>query len=823
MTYTCDIPTLMRVMVLPDVITALSYIAIPLMIGIMWMKSGIGFSSFVANEEKHKLRVTVSRYFILFAAFMLACGCTHAMDAITVFVGCTAAPAIVFFKVMTAIISAITVAILVFDSPFIMREISALEVTPKGLSEETIELLDFIAHSSREILSTHECYSGDYRFTGATLPGLMEMCGYVEEDIRDKSLLDFVQREREREELRETLDAVVKEWTARKINRTGVIVINIPPYSFRNKVGDEEQGMEEDLPATAEFRLLCKDGTYTNVEASIGMGRRGTETVVVLVMRSADAKRLREEADRIREQARQSIAVRQQYISSIAHDLKTPITTFQLMVDLLEASDINEEQRQLLREAGHATEFMILIVTQAIDVSKMTVTTGTFSGRIRPKVEPVAISNIVKKCHSLVSSYPKRAHIEVRVEDRVKEMKIFSDFGWLWSNTVNMLTNACKFTPVGGTIRLSVTTGSSLPSRYVLPGRGKRLGHLISNEHEVIDATTGHLSTSRVDRENLAHREPIERDESIPLSRESSPSPQTDTSTSVWTNGPYVMFSVSDTGVGIPDKCLERLFKPFSQAQEFQSQGTGLGLFVMAQRAIALGGTYGMISREGSGCEVFFTAPCVECVPVDMSEDSPELSEDSYEITVPKPVVTEAILRKMEKKETLRKKVIDSPKGRVLIVEDTHSVRTMLERALQNHSYEVVSAENGADGLECMKREMYDLCIVDIFMPILDGLECVRRFRDFEHNDPRRTVRQAVIATSANSGVADINACFEAGMDGFVTKPMKLSALGKVLKTTIEGDDSGFGRRLRSFDTPIFLSFDYEGNVVEYHQGHDEV
>jgi signal transduction histidine kinase len=175
---------------------------------------------------------------------------------------------------------------------------------------------------------------------------------------------------------------------------------------------------------------------------------------------------------------------------------------------------------------------------------------------------------------------------------------------------------------------------------------------------------------------------------------------------------PAMLFEVEDTGAGIPEDAKDRIFQSFSQADESTTRkfgGTGLGLSICKQLVELMGGRIGFRGRLGRGALFHFTVP--------MTVDATE-------------VKASAVVAKTPKKGRF--------KGcRVLVVEDMHINKIVLEGLLSFYGIEVDSASNGIEALEACSRKTYDLVLMDNHMPVMDGIECTRRLRQ-EHGDRRR-------------------------------------------------------------------------------------
>jgi signal transduction histidine kinase/CheY-like chemotaxis protein len=206
--------------------------------------------------------------------------------------------------------------------------------------------------------------------------------------------------------------------------------------------------------------------------------------------------------------------------------------------------------------------------------------------------------------------------------------------------------------------------------------------------------------------------------------------------------------AVSDTGIGIPPEKQALLFQKFIQADSSITRkfgGTGLGLAISARLVEAMGGTIRVESTPGKGSRFFFAIPTVAIAP---------LAE------VASPVET-------EKARPLR----------VLLAEDSEINRVVARSLLERAGHQVHEARDGEEALELLARERVDVVLMDLQMPVLDGLEATRRLRA----SGAPWSRVPVIALTANALKEEHDAALAAGMDGFITKPFKPAQLNQEL------------------------------------------
>ncbi len=213
-------------------------------------------------------------------------------------------------------------------------------------------------------------------------------------------------------------------------------------------------------------------------------------------------------------------------------------------------------------------------------------------------------------------------------------------------------------------------------------------------------------------------------------------------------------FIVADTGIGIPSDKLDSIFAPFSQAENWTTRkygGSGLGLSIVERLVSLMQGSIRVESQAGGGSRFV--------VSIDLAP-APAVAEPG-----PLAVQPGADGRLAGK--------------RLLLVEDTPVNQKICEKLLLRHGCVVRIAGDGRQALEQLEREVFDLVLMDVQMPEMDGLEATRRLRAREAE--RGLLRMPVIAMTANVMTEDRAACLEAGMDDFIAKPFRAEVMTATL------------------------------------------
>lgn len=221
-------------------------------------------------------------------------------------------------------------------------------------------------------------------------------------------------------------------------------------------------------------------------------------------------------------------------------------------------------------------------------------------------------------------------------------------------------------------------------------------------------------------------------------------------------------FEVTDTGIGIPEDKLESIFDTFRQADESITRkfgGTGLGLSIVQQLIDLQGGQISVKSKENKGSTFAIS------LPYDLGSDQ-DLIHD--------------------KDSASNKQTVDSklPGMRVLLVEDNDINRLYAANLMKKWDCEIDQAENGLICIEKLNRKDYDIILMDIQMPVMDGFEATRSIRN--NFDPPKS-KTPIIALTANAIRGDNEKCIAVGMNKYLSKPFVPNELFSVMSFFYKG------------------------------------
>jgi signal transduction histidine kinase/DNA-binding NarL/FixJ family response regulator len=431
-----------------------------------------------------------------------------------------------------------------------------------------------------------------------------------------------------------------------------------------------------------------------------------------------EREKIQADLEHARDAAESANRAKSQFLANMSHEIRTPLNAVLGFTDLLQmgGDDGDPAKRQEYLGLIHTSgEHLLGLINDILDLSKIE------SGKLDFEHVPCSPQQILADVVSVlrVRASEKGIALEYAWEGGVPEA-VETDPQRLRQLLVNLVGNAIKFTAEGCVRVVGRMVGGDCPDF--------RRRDDESNNTGAVDL--------KCDRENGT----------VPLCAARM----------------LLAFDVIDTGVGIPKEKFESIFDPFVQADNSVTRkfgGTGLGLAICRRIVQAMGGSLNVESEVGRGTT--FTAT----VEVGQSEQAPlaDASESDI-ITASRPKTKPAIT--------------EVPRGRVLVVEDGDTNRKLIDLILRRAGLDVVTAENGKLGVEAALAGRFDLILMDMQMPVMDGYTAARTLRD-------RGMELPIIALTAHAMSGDEQKCRAAGCSGFMTKPIHADLLLQTVAATI--------------------------------------
>jgi signal transduction histidine kinase/CheY-like chemotaxis protein len=437
-----------------------------------------------------------------------------------------------------------------------------------------------------------------------------------------------------------------------------------------------EKYLEKDLQKTFSnnTKVSSRLSEYNTVLAIIAIGAiliLGT----IIINRHIKQMQLIADLEKSKTEAQQLAKIKDQFLANMSHEIRTPLNAIKGFTKILSQSTLDKEQQQHVNIITDASNNLIYIVNDILDISKIE------AGKLRIEQKEFNLQKVLQTVEHLFlnAATEKKLQYTQQIDDGI-QTQIKGDADRLMQIITNLVSNAIKFTSAG-----SVSTT---------------------------------VSKIKEDANNV-----------------------------------WIKFCVEDSGEGIPQNMQETIFQRFEQLDGNNiTKGTGLGLSIVKSLTELMKGEISVSSELGKGSKFNIILPFIK-----MSE------QENIPVNI-----------------EIQEQIPHFENSSVLIVEDNKVNQLLLEHMLRKSGIIADIATNGSNAIELVKKKNYDLILLDIQMPVMDGYETIHQLRNVLN------LSVPVLAMTAYALPGEEEKCLNSGMNGYLSKPVDFPKMFSLLKKYLQ-------------------------------------
>ncbi len=394
-----------------------------------------------------------------------------------------------------------------------------------------------------------------------------------------------------------------------------------------------------------------------------------------LLAANEEAEQTQLQTQEAKEKAEKAEKAKSEFLANMSHEIRTPLNAVIGSSDLLEATKLSADQKDLVDTISISSRHLVNLVSQVLDMSRIE------EGKLLLEHQDFQLDQITE--HTL---------------------KLFSNESKIRTGDVGLVLNIAPFTPNnlhGDPYRLRQILVNLLSNAIKFTQKGQ----VVLNVKESTSPVMGRI---------------------------------------------LLEFSVEDSGVGMSEEDLGKLFEPFSQFSTLHNQpfgGTGLGLTLTKTLVELMGGSISVESELGGGSTFHFAVLFnAGAKPAQVGQQEPIVDASVAHYSL-----------------------------KVLVAEDNLLNQKLIQRIMGHLGYQIDIAENGREAIQKSANQNYDLIMMDVQMPDLNGIEATRCIRGRDGHQP------IIVAMTAGASTEDQEACIQAGMNDYMTKPISLIKIRQLI------------------------------------------